>query len=197
MSSESLAMSCAERQLGGGQRLAALAVIAVLAGCTAAPTQKTTVSHVDPVTAVTVLAMSAPVEFTSEAGGLDVSVGPLEIDEMGKRTYFLWVSVLGEGEKLAPTVRFLDGQQVLLERDAASALAQPPVSAPPYTPLAPWAPQFYYPVTVAELRSLEGRALGIELTGRKALVGRLAPWTEQPRNFDSFLKLVPAQSGSN
>jgi hypothetical protein len=186
-------MCCAERL----PCFAALPLLAVLAACTTAPTQKATVSHVDPVTAVTVLAMSAPVEFTSESGGLDVAVGPFEIDEMGKRTYFLWLSVLGEGEKVAPTVRLVDGQQVLIERDAGSALAQPPVSASPYSPLAPWAPQFYYPVTVAELRSLAGRPLGIELTGRKALVGRLAPWTEQPRNFDGFLKLVPAQDGSN
>jgi hypothetical protein len=189
-------MYCAEEILSRTRRCAALTAV-VLAGCSAGPPPKTTVSHVDPVTAVTVLAMSAPVDFTSESGGLDVAVGPFEIDEMGTRTYFLWVCVLGEGERVAPTIRFLDGQQVLLERDTASALAQAPVSAPPYTPLAPWAPQFYYPVTLAELRSLEGRTVGIELTGRKAVVGRLAPWADQPRNFDSFLKLLPAQNGSN
>jgi hypothetical protein len=189
-------MCCADRLRSRAPRRAAVAVVAALAGCSAPP-QKTTVSHVDPVTAVTVLAMSAPVEFTSEAGGLDVAIGPFEVDEMGARSYFLWVCVLGEGEKAAPSVRLGDGQQVLLERDATSALTQAPVSAPPYTPLAPWAPQFYYPVTVAELHALEGRPLGVELTGRKALVGRLAPWAEQPRNFDGFLKVLPAQNGSN
>jgi hypothetical protein len=193
---ELLAMYCAEGMLLRARHYAALTAV-ILAACSAGPPPKATVSHVDPVTAVTVRAMSAPVEFTSESGGLDVAIGPVEIDEMGTRTYFLWVSVLGEGEKLAPTVRLLDGQQVLLERDASSALVQAPVSAAPYTPLAPWAPQFYYPITVADLRSLEGRPLGIELTGRKAVVGRLAPWTEQPRNFDSFIKLLPAESGSN
>jgi hypothetical protein len=196
MSEKLIAMCCAERLVAWARRHGAPTVVAVLAGCTAPP-QKTTVSHVDPVTAVTVLAMSAPVEYTSEGGGLDVAIGPLEIDEMGARTYFLWVCVLGEGEKFAPSLRLLDAQQVLLERDATTALTQAPVSAPPYAPLAPWAPQFYYPVSVAELKALGGRQLGIELTGRKTLVGRLAPWTEQPRNFDNFLKLMPAQNGSN
>jgi len=183
-------MSCAESHTARAWPGAALALATVLVGCTAPP-PKATVSHVDPVTAVTVVAMTAPVEFTSEAGGLDVAVGPFEIDEMGARTYFLWLCVLGEGERKAPTLRLVTGQTVLLERDAASALERAPVSSPPYPPLAPWAPQFYYPISVEELRTLQGRALGIELAGRNTLVRRLAPWQEQPGNFDAFLNMLP------
>lgn len=149
--------------------MTACATLLVLGACATAPVERV-VETLDPKTAVTVVALSEPLLFTSALGTAsrpdDVALGPFEINRMGQKTWYLWVSRLG-GPYEAPglaRLRILANDATLLELEPLAGDAPLPISAPPYAPLASWEVTAYYPITPEDLARLQGRSgLAVEL----------------------------------
>jgi hypothetical protein len=140
---------------------AACAAFPLLAGCASAPVDPL-VESLDERTAVTVVALSEPLLFTSTRSTPslpdDVALGPVEINRMGEKTWYLWVNRLGGPQESATLARLRIVAQgaTLLELEPLASDVRLPVSGPPYRPLAEWAAQAYYPISADEAAESRG-----------------------------------------
>jgi hypothetical protein len=139
-----------------------LAVISVaLSACTAAPVQPVT-EKLDPATGTTLIVMSDPVEMVTEqnrGASRDpfAFVAPFEVDRMGDRKLFLWVST---PEDNGPVMR-VDvscGDQPLELPPASLNLSELGISETPYRRTAPWSRIWYFTLSDAALGCLAGAA---------------------------------------
>lgn len=127
------------------------------------------VEVLDERTGASVAALHAPLEFV-QSGSLLVGhrssfayLGPLELNEMGKYRYLVWLHVApGTGKAVADlrsdavvTLVLADGAQVL------QSAAAPLISREPYSPVVAWGQTAYFSVTAAQLRHLAASAAPI------------------------------------
>ncbi|HXA93802.1 MAG TPA: hypothetical protein VNU73_11165 [Steroidobacteraceae bacterium] len=145
-----------------GALRACLALVSVLlAACTAPPVQPVT-EKLDPATGTTLIVMSDPVEMVTEqnrGASRDpfAFVAPFEVDRMGDRKLFLWLST---PEDNGPVVRadLLCGAQSLELAPTSLNLPELGISETPYRRTAPWSRIWYFQLSDAALGCLGGAA---------------------------------------
>jgi hypothetical protein len=173
--------SCAGAAASVG--VAAVATLAV-AGCAVGPPAQPAVERVDEKTAVTVVTLPKPLLYSGARGSLgqplDLALGPVEINRMGEKRWYLWVALLGadlrDGE---PRLWMVSGGERLAELVPMPNEFVPAVSEAPYARPADWATERYYEVTSEQLGALAGRPLVVELVWPSAERWRFEPWGEQ------------------
>ena len=139
-----------------------LALISVaLTACTAAPVQPVT-EKLDPATGTTLIVISDPVQMVTEqnrGASRDpfAFVAPFEVDRMGDRKLFLWLST---PEDNGPVMRVdvLCGGQPLELPAASLNPSELGISETPYRRTAPWSRIWYFTLSDAALGCLGGAA---------------------------------------
>jgi hypothetical protein len=139
----------------GALRACFALVSVVLAACTAAPVQPVT-EKLDPATGTTLIVMSDPVEMVTEqnrGASRDpfAFVAPFEVDRMGDRKLFLWLST---PEDNGPVVRadLLCGARSLELAPTSLNLPELGISETPYRRTAPWSRIWYFQLSDAAMR---------------------------------------------
>ncbi len=162
----------------------------VLAAC--ATTPQTGVREIlDERTGVTVTSMQVPLEFYSPRPerGLQAAsfayLAPLEVNRMGKRDTYLWLSVLrgddDDSDESAPAASGPPGLRITLEGEAlepafVSANARElGMGLPVYERPADWVGEAYYAVTPQEIA---------RLAAASALVLQLSAAGEEARTYE-------------
>ncbi len=179
-------------------RVSCAALVLVLAGCASTPPAQT-VERVDETTAVTVVTLPAPLVFSGPRGPmgqpLDLSLGPVEINRQGVRTYFLWAALLGDDlSRGEPRLRLTAGGETLAELAPEPVGTTLPVTRAPYRRPADWASERWYAIGAAELARLYGRSgLAVQIAGADGQWLSFAPWDDRAAALDAF---VAAQLGS-
>lgn len=164
--------------------LAAAAVVAFLTGCAGAPPARLRPSsapdnaaytrYLDETTAVTVSAQRQPLVFYKEEPQLGahardyVSIGPIEINRTGARSYYVWLgawSTIDRRFSAVEAARQREARYVLIADDREIALAdctEDPAEigtvAPVYEPPTRGAVVLYCGVAADVLRSVAGSA---------------------------------------
>jgi hypothetical protein len=178
-----------------GAMLAALLAVgaaATLAGCAAVPTAAVE-ERTDERTAVTVATLPKPLLFTGARGDdgamLDLSLAPFELNRQGRKTWYVWVSVLGADlGKGEPRLRLVSGTETVLDLAPEPATFMPPLSRAPYEKPAGWATERYYAITTDDLARLQGRtAFDAEVVAPSGSVWRFTPWDAQFDALSAYL----------
>jgi hypothetical protein len=180
-------------------RLTSAALYLLLAACAASPDQDVR-EQLDERTGVTVTRMDKALEFYSPRPeqGLQATafayVGPLEVNRMGVRTTYLWLSVM-------PSTALDSGSHVRLLIDSASvevgvaatAGKEIDLGARAYPRPASWAHEVYLaapPEVLAQLASASNLALEIESEAGE--VRRYDPWKADLEGMKAFIaKIAP------
>jgi hypothetical protein len=166
----------------------------VLAGCAAGPAAPSAVERVDERTAVTVVTLRAPLLYSGAKGDLgqplDLALGPVEINRMGERTWYLWVSLLGadlrDGD---PRLVVVAAGERLVDLVPMPKEFAPPLSGAPYARPADWATERYYAIAASELARLHGRdELVVELAAPGGPPWRFEAWSGSARDLDAWLE---------
>jgi hypothetical protein len=164
----------------------------------ACATQEQVVAKIDDRTAVT-FTTASQLEFTHRAYGVgmnpqvDLSLGPVEIDKAGERTYAIWVAVMSFVPTPAPRIKILgkDGTELLLEPSKLRSVAALPLSKWAYDAPVRWAKQYYYAVTLQDLERFRGQApVSVVMLVVKNNWITFEDWKRQPAGFDAFLDHV-------
>jgi hypothetical protein len=187
--------SAAFRAFAASAGIAAFAMLAAT-GCAGGPPAQPAVERVDEKTAVTVVTLPKPLLYSGARGTLgqplDLALGPVEINRMGEKRWYLWASLLGadlrDGE---PRLSFVSGGERLADLAPMPKEFVPAVSEAPYARPADWATERYYEVTADQLAALAGRALAVELAWPGADSWRFEPWGDQ----DALTAYVQRQFG--
>jgi hypothetical protein len=134
-------------------------MLAGLAACTTPPVQPV-VENLDPVTGTTVVALSQPVELITEqnrGASRDpfAFTAPFEIDRMGARSLYLWISTPQDNGAAEHLQVLCDGQSLALDQ-ASLNLQQVGLSRTPYAPSAPWSAEHYFALPESALQCLAG-----------------------------------------
>jgi hypothetical protein len=171
-----------------------LAALAFAAGCASGPSAEPTVERVDERTAVTVVTLPKPLLYSGARGGLgqplDLALGPVEINRMGEKSWYLWVSLLGadlrDGE---PRLRLASGGERLADLAPLPSEFTLPTSRAPYAQPADWASERYYAISASELADLYGRAgLTVEVSTPAGETWTFDPWDASAANLDAWLQ---------
>lgn len=157
-------------------------------------------SRLDTQTGVTYVTLEDALGFASSQPQLATSardyvyVGPVEINRMGSREYFLWVGVATTidrdlaGAVLPNTTAIsfvLDGEPMLLPLQAWSAVGR---SAVPYLPPAPVLEDLGVAVSVDQIsRIARAQQLELRLHSEGGKVRRFKTWDGKPSDWQSFL----------
>lgn len=162
----------------------------VLAGCSSSvPSVR---EQLDPVTAVTTTRAGAPLVLYRDnsaraAYARDyVYLGPIEVNRMGERRYFLWLgiwSTLGDAyidaaaDGFEGIALYADGEPLLLEATGWT-LEAIGVTEPLYVKPVASAVDAYYPVTLDQVRMI-ANARDIRLQTTSARSETYLPWDDQ------------------
>lgn len=144
---------------GRALRLAALVISALSAACSSAPTPRVA-DRLDPVTGTTAIVLAKPVQLeTVENRGPSrdpfAFIAPFDIDRMGNRELYLWVSVPQDGGVPANVQVLCDDRPLELARVRLD-LGALQLSRAPYEPIAPWSGDWYFRLPDAALACLAG-----------------------------------------
>lgn len=184
-----------------GRLLAFLATL-VLGGC--ASSTSLVVERLDPRTGVTVLSATEPLVLYRDnsayaAHARDfVYLGPVEVNNMGAHSYYLWFGIWGtirddqrllrQRDGFESVVLFVDGEPLSLELEGWT-LDSIGVSEPAYVKPVAGAADAYYRVTVDQVR-LIANARDIELRTTDSGGARYRPWDQQAQPNASLLAFV-------
>ena len=178
-------------------RLSLTALYLLLAGCAASPDQEVR-EQLDERTGVTVTRMDRALEFYSPRPeqGLQATafayLGPLEVNRMGTRTVYLWLSVM-------PSTALDTGSRVRLLIDSASAEVGIAATAGQeidlgtraYPRPASWAHEVYLAATPEVLAQLAaGSNLALEIESGAGEVRRYDPWKADLEGMKVFIAKV-------
>lgn len=167
------------------------ALVLVLAGCASAPSEM--VERVDEKTAVTVVTLPSPLVFSGPRGGvgqpLDLTLGPVEVNRQGARSYFLWAALLGDDlSRGEPRLRLTAGGETLVELAPEPVGTTLPVSRAPYRRPAEWASERWYAIRAAELARVYGRSgVAVEIGMADGQWIPFTPWDERVAGLDAFV----------
>lgn len=188
--------AAAARRTAAPAPLSALLAAAALglAGCAAGPAASPAVERVDERTAVTVVTLPAPLLYSGAKGDLgqplDLALGPVEINQMGEKAWYLWVSLLGadlrDGD---PRLVVVAGGETLADLAPMPKEFAPPLSRAPYARPADWATERYYAIAASELVRLHGRdGLVLALAAPGGPTWRFEAWSGSARDLDAWLE---------
>jgi len=163
-------------------------VLLLLAACATtapAPVQ----DKLDPKTGSTVSVLPESVTmltsgYVGARTGAFAYLGPFEVDEMGKRTLYLWVLVPKDVSATVVPVVQCDGNAVDLPLQQG-ARADMGLTEPPYEPLDPWGTQWYFSLTDRALVCLaHAKVIAVDIPDAK---GELLHFqVESPKNSMGF-----------
>ncbi|HKE46023.1 MAG TPA: hypothetical protein VKB41_15930 [Steroidobacteraceae bacterium] len=175
------------------------ALCGLLPACATTPDQDVR-EQLDERTGVTVTRMDKALEFYSPRPeqGLDATafayLGPLEVNRMGTRTSYLWLSVLPSTEldANARVVLLVDDASVELGV-AATAGKQIDLGSRAYPRPASWAREVYLAATPELLTQLAGASsLKLEIDSGGGEVRRYDPWKAELDGLKAFIaKIAP------
>lgn len=171
---------------------ATLAAVLALSGCAVEPTAAVA-ERTDERTAVTVATLAKPLLFTgarsSTGAPLDLAVGPFELNRQGRKSWYVWVSLLGEDLAVGePRLRLVSGTQTVIDLAPAPPSLALPLSGAPYEKPAGWATERYYEISADDLAKLYGRgSFDAELARADGLTWRFAPWDAAFDRLDAYL----------
>jgi hypothetical protein len=177
--------------------LTALAGPLALTACTTVATQSPTpvVEKLDPVTGTTVVLLSQPVELvTEQSRGPQrdpfAFTAPFEIDRMGDRRLYLWVSTPQE-EGAPQSVHVLCNGEPLALSATSFDLRELSLSRAPYQTEAPWSRAMYFQLSDEALQCL---ATAHNISAAKQLADgseeRFSAAAERLRPLGSFAATV-------
>lgn len=183
--------------------LTAIALFAV-AGCGGSTAVVS--DRLDPLTGVTVTSASKPIVFYRDrsaqaAHARDyVYLGPIEVNNMGQRNYYLWLGIWGTSDStdrssqlddFESIVVFADGEPLSLEVKGWTPESIG-ISEPAYVKPVASATDGYYRVTIDQIR-LIAEARDLEVRAGSARPQRYTPWSSAATpssSLHAFLKRV-------
>ena len=159
--------------------------LVLLLGVAACSSQQALVTdRLDEVTGVTVTHATKPLVLYRDRSARAafardfVYMGPIEVNNMGQRRYFLWLGIWGTADGIAQTSRISDFESVVVYADgepltlevAGFAPASIGVSEPVYLKPVASTTDAYYRVTMDQLRLIaEARDVELQAGGNAAL----------------------------
>lgn len=181
-----------------------LAVIATLLLGACASSTSLVVERLDPRTGVTVLSATQPLVLYRDnsayaAHARDfVYLGPVEVNNMGARSYYLWFGIWAtmrddlrwsrQRDGFESVVLFVDGEPLRLELQGWT-LESIGVSEPVYVKPVAGAADAYYRVTADQVR-LIANARNVELRTADNRGTRYSPWDDQAQPNASLRAFV-------
>ena len=178
--------------------LCILGVVVLLSSC--ASSTPLAVEKLDPLTGVTVLSATRPLVFYRDNSGYAahardyVYLGPIEINRMGARSYYLWLgiwSTMRDDLRQSPqrdgfesVVLYVDGEPFPLEIEGWTP-ASIGVSEQVYVRPVAGATDAFYRVTADQIRFM-ATASDIELHTRGAQPAQYRLWDEQAQPSQSL-----------
>jgi hypothetical protein len=138
---------------------ATAAAMLALAACSSPPRARV-IDRLDPVTGTTVTVLGKPAELvTADNRGPQrdpfAFAAPFDIDRMGNRELYLWVSVPQDNGPVSNVSVLCDGRPLDLS-EARLDPQQLQLSRPPYPRVAPWSGDWYFRLSDAGLKCLAG-----------------------------------------
>ncbi len=139
---------------------ATLAAASLAAACASAPPARVA-DRLDPNTGTTVIVLVKPPQLvTTENRGPSrdpfAFAAPFDVDRMGRRELYLWVSV-PQDNGMPSSVRVLCGDRPLELAPVRLDLGRLQLSRRPYPQVAPWAGDWYFRMPAAALDCLAGK----------------------------------------
>ena len=181
-----------------------LAVTATLLLGACAASTSLVVERLDPRTGVTVLSATEPLVLYRDNSAYAayarnfVYLGPVEVNNMGARSYYLWFGIWGtmrddlrlsnQRDGFESVVLFVDGEPMSLELHGWT-LDSIGVSAPVYVKPVAGAADAYYRVTIDQVR-LIANARDVEIRVGDGRGSRYSPWDEQAQPKASLRAFV-------
>lgn len=172
--------------------IAALLAVGVLAGCAGGPATAVD-ERVDERTAVTVATLPRALVFSGTRGTLgqplDLSLGPVEINRMGTKRWYLWAALAGGDLRTGdPHLRLYAAGTRLVDLAPAPVDFRPPVSHAPYPRPADWVTERWYEISAEQLAGLRGqRGVVAELAPAEGDALRFEPWDPALGGLDEFV----------
>ncbi len=162
-------------------------VLALAAGC--ASNDTTTMQRLDPETGVTItratepLVMYRDMSAYSAFGREYVYLGPIQVNNMGQREYYLWLGIWGSSDSADPGLRMNDFESVVLYADGEPLGLEIKgwtpgsigASTDVYIKPVPSALDGYYRVTIDQMR-LIAESRDLELRAGATRPQRYVPW---------------------
>jgi len=162
-----------------------VAILLLLTACSSsAPLTR---QHLDPLTGATITRASEPLvlyrDLSAKAANAReyVYLGPIEVNTMGVRKYYLWLGVWGTYDTRSDAIDdfesvviFADGEPLSLSASGWT-LSTIGASEPVYTPPVAGATDAWYQVTVDQIR-LIAESRDIELRAGTAVPRHYMPW---------------------
>ncbi len=162
-------------------------VLALAAGC--ASNETTTLQNLDPETGVTItratepLVMYRDMSAYSAFGREYVYLGPIQVNNMGQREYYLWLGIWGSSDSADPGLRMNDFESVVLYADGEPLGLEIKgwtpgsigASTDVYIKPVPSALDGYYRVTIDQMR-LIAESRDLELRAGATRPQRYVPW---------------------
>jgi len=146
-------------------------LVLLLAGCATAPSAPVE-DKLDSKTGSTVSVLPDVVTlltsgYVGARTGAFAYLGPFEVDEMGKRSLYLWVLVPKDvSASVVPAIQ-CDGNRVDLPLQKGS-LAEMGLADSPYEPQDPWGTQWYFALSDAALVCIaHARVIAVEIPNAK------------------------------
>jgi hypothetical protein len=185
-------------------------LIALLAACAAAPDNEVR-EQLDERTGVTVTRMKDALQFYSPLPELGLQatrfayLGPLEVNRMGTRTTYLWLSVLPGSDSRAPEpaglekpIRLLlivDKEERFELQIAASSAGQIDLGSRAYPRPADWAREGYWSASPELLARLAtAGSLLLEIDSGDGELRRYEPWKADLNTLKQFVAQISPAS---
>ena len=180
--------------------LTALALI-LLASC--AGNDTAVLQRLDPETGVTIKRASAPIVMyrdmsANSAFGRDyVYVGPIQVNNMGQREYFLWLGIWGSSDAVEPGRKMDDFETVVLYADGEPLSLEVRgwtpgsigASGDVYVKPVASAIDGYYRVTIDQMR-LIAESRDLELRAGSTKPQRYVPWDSAKGSSEALVAFL-------
>ncbi len=172
----------------------------------------TSATHVreqlDERTGVTVTSLPAPLEFYSAqpAAGLQAAsfayLAPLEINRMGQRNIYVWLSVLRGAEEDGDAadammhgpfdLRIVAGSDTVVPAFVSAEARELGLGQPVYQRPAQWVGEAFYAVTLQDIARMAAAAdtMAIELSARRDEPRRYDAWKVDPGRLRAFAERI-------
>ena len=178
-----------------------LIVALVLAAC--GGTSELVSDRLDPLTGVTVTSATKPLVFYRDRSAQAayakdyVYLGPIEVNNMGHRDYFIWLGIWGSSDSadrssqmndFETVVMLADGEPLTLEVKGWT-LSAIGTSDPVYAKPVASATDAYYSVTIDQIR-LIAEARDIEIRAGTTSAKQFIPWDTSPSGNSALIRFV-------
>jgi hypothetical protein len=182
------------------------------AGCASTPPDDAVRERLDEATGATITSLREPQCYFSDEPALAANardylyIGPLELNQSGRRTYWLWIGVwstidraVADGEGSRPVLErvqvMADGQPMDLDF-AAADVAVPGMRLAPYATPAPAEPAAFIPVTRSQLLGIaRAREIRVRTGSAGGLWREWQPWAPHGDEWQRLARRLDGNPG--